>query len=105
MRRRRSGSSAASGSGYGGSPTGYGASYTGSPVYAASPSGYGGSYTGSPPGNGNGGDSPVYELAIGQGEYGVGVPRRSAYIELEVGGMAGLNGMQQQQAVVGGMMM
>lgn len=97
MRRRRSGSSAASGSGYVGSPTGYGASY------AASPSGYGGSYTGSPPGNGNnagnGGDSPTYELAIGLGEYGVGVPRRGAY------GMAGLNGMQQQQAVVGGMMM
>ncbi|EDR06416.1 uncharacterized protein LACBIDRAFT_294648 [Laccaria bicolor S238N-H82] len=73
MRRRRSASSAASGSGYVGSPTGYGGSY-GSPAYAASPSGYGGSYTGSPPGNGNnagnGGDSPAYELAIGQGEYG-----------------------------------
>ena len=106
MRRRHSGSSAASGSGYVGSPTGYGGSYAGSPAYAASPSGYGGSYTGSPPGNGNNrGDSPAYELAIGQGEYGVGVPRRSAYIEMGIGGMAGLNGMQQQQAVVGGMMM
>jgi hypothetical protein len=106
MRRRRSGSSATSGSGYVGSPTGYGGSYAGSPAYAASPSGYGGSYTGSPPCNGNnagtGGDSPTYELAIGQGEYGVGVPRRGAYIEM---GMAGLNGMQQQQVVVGGMMM
>jgi len=103
VRRRRSGSSVASGSGYVGSPTGYGGSYAGSPPFAASPSGYGGSYTGSPPDNG--GDSPTYELAIGQGEYGVGVSRRGAYIEMGVGGMARLNGMQQQQAVVSGMMM
>jgi len=91
VHRRRSGSSAASGSGFVDSPTGYGGSDAGSLAYVASPSGYGGSYMGSLPGNGNnGGDSPGYELVIGQGEYGIGVPRRGAYIEI---GMAGLNGM------------